>query len=82
MLMSCCKNKNQGCGNKVVSKPDFLVCTCMGVMQSDIQDAIKNGAKSFESLSESLGVGTGCSSCVAQVEEILKEEMSSEYCKS
>ena len=32
------------------SKPDYLVCTCMGVMYSDIVDVIKSGADSFEQL--------------------------------
>lgn len=55
------------------NKPDYLVCTCMVVMYSDIVSAIKSGHTTFEQLSESLGVGTGCSSCVAEVKDILKE---------
>ena len=79
--MSCCKNKNQGCAKKVEQQSDYLVCTCMGVMHSDICDAIKSGADTFEDLSDKLGVGTGCSSCVAEVEEILKSEKQTECCK-
>ena len=55
------------------SKPDYLVCTCMAVMHSEIIEAIANGDDSFQALQDSLGVGTGCSSCVAEVHEILKE---------
>ncbi len=54
-------------------KPDYLVCTCMEVMYSQIVEAIENGSKSFQELSESLGVGTGCSSCIDEVMQILKE---------
>ncbi len=54
------------------NKPDYLVCTCMVVMYSDIVAAIKSGQKTFEELSDSLGVGTGCSSCVAEVKDILR----------
>jgi bacterioferritin-associated ferredoxin len=54
-------------------KSDYLVCTCMGVMRSEIVDAIKNGADTYEQLQEMLGVGTGCSSCVPEVHEILDE---------
>ena len=54
-------------------KPDYLVCTCMGVMYSDIVEAIKNGADSFQALQDLLGVGTGCSTCVEDVYNILKE---------
>ena len=59
-----------------MSRPDYLVCTCFGVMYSEICMAIKNGCKSFESLQESLMVGSGCSSCVNEVVEILQEELS------
>lgn len=57
------------------NKPDYLVCTCFGVMHSEICGAIAKGCKDFESLQDSLMVGTGCSSCVAEVCEILREEL-------
>ena len=53
---------------------DHLVCTCMEVMKSDIVKEIKEGAETFDELSNKLGVGTGCSSCVDEVHEILAEE--------
>lgn len=55
-------------------KPDYLVCTCMCIMYSDIVESIKSGSKTFEDLKSELLVGTGCNSCVAEVEEILREE--------
>lgn len=58
-------------GSPLLQKPDYLVCTCMGVMYSDICEAIKSGMDTFEALSDALGVGTGCSSCVQEVHEIL-----------
>lgn len=79
--MSCCKNKNQGCINSKNQQSDYLVCTCMGVMYSEICQAIDQGADSFSELSDRLGVGTGCSSCVAEVEAILKSKKQSECCK-
>ena len=60
----------------LTNRPDYLVCTCFGVMYSEICDAINNGSKSFESLQESLMIGTGCSSCVDEVHEILQQELS------
>ncbi|MDR3550915.1 MAG: (2Fe-2S)-binding protein [Candidatus Babeliales bacterium] len=57
------------------NKPDYLVCTCFGVMYSEICTAIKNGCKTFDSLQDSLMVGTGCSSCVSEVNDILKQEL-------
>ena len=72
MSSGCCKSNN-----KLVKteKPDYLVCTCMEVMYSQITDAIRNGDDTYNKLSDSLGVGTGCSSCVEEVHEILKEEL-------
>ncbi len=64
--------KNNGCCKSV--KDDYVVCTCMEVMHSAILEAISKGEDSFDKLSDSLGVGTGCSSCVQEVHEILKEE--------
>ncbi len=60
------------------ARPDYLVCTCMEVMYSQIVEAIDQGADTFEQLSDMLGVGTGCSSCVEEVYEILKEVKESE----
>jgi len=84
--MSCCQNKDQGCQKSQETVPDYLVCTCMGVMYSEIKSAVENGSKSFDSLSDKLGVGTGCSSCVAEVEAILtttlRGDMSTGCCKS
>ena len=54
-------------------KPDYLVCTCMGVMCSEIEESIAEGNDSFDALSECLEVGTGCNSCVEEVNYILKE---------
>lgn len=74
--MSCCKGSNNSCGKKNATQDtsvDYLVCTCMGVMYQEILEAIRSGKDTFEALSESLGVGTGCSSCVAEVQEMLKQ---------
>jgi len=69
--MSC--EKKEGCCKQ--ERSDYLVCTCMEVMYSDIKEAIKGGADTFEKLSDKLGVGTGCSSCVDEVHEILEEQL-------
>ena len=66
--MACCKKKDKiDCCSK-----DHLVCVCMGVMQSDICDAIDRGHDTYDKLQKKLEVGTGCSSCVAEVHDILK----------
>lgn len=59
----------------LMSKPDYLVCTCMGVMYSEICQEIQNGEDTFQKLSNKLLVGTGCNSCIPEVESILKDEL-------
>lgn len=58
-----------------LKRPDYVVCTCMEVMYSQVVEAIHEGEDSFNKLSERLGVGTGCSSCVDEVKSILAEEL-------
>lgn len=78
--MSCSK-KNSCCQNKVKQEvPDYLVCTCMGVMRSEIIEAIESGIDTFECLSDELGVGTGCSSCVEEVHQLLAKYKESGSC--
>jgi bacterioferritin-associated ferredoxin len=57
-------------------KPDYLVCICWGVMYSEIVQAIKEGCADFDCLQEKLMVGTGCSSCIEEIHEILQEARS------
>jgi bacterioferritin-associated ferredoxin len=82
--MSCGKNAGSNCCKKEqkAADNDYLVCTCMGVMRSEILAAIDDGAHTFEELSQLLGVGTGCSSCVAEVHQILQSKLKSGCCKS
>lgn len=56
-------------------RPDYLVCTCMAVMYSDIIQSINSGNDSYEKLQEALLVGTGCNSCVEEVKDILAQEL-------
>jgi bacterioferritin-associated ferredoxin len=57
----------------LLQKPDYLVCTCMAVMYHDIVRAIEAGHTTFETLQETLLIGTGCSSCVEEIHHILRE---------
>jgi NAD(P)H-nitrite reductase large subunit len=68
------KERMEDYSSLLSQKPDYLVCTCMGVMYSDIVAAIAQGNTTFEALQETLLVGTGCSSCHEEVQQILKEQ--------
>ncbi|MFT8313815.1 MAG: (2Fe-2S)-binding protein [Clostridium sp.] len=41
-----------------------VVCGCFNVTEQDLNNAIKNGAKSFEEVQAVTKVGTGCGRCV------------------
>lgn len=71
--MGNCSGKKDGvcCQQKAVD--DYLVCTCMGVMYTEIIEAIHNGARDFQALQDKLMVGTGCSSCVQEINDILAQ---------
>lgn len=56
-------------------RPDYVVCTCMAVMYSDLVQSIENGCDTYEKLQETWLVGTGCNSCVEEVHAILKQEL-------
>jgi bacterioferritin-associated ferredoxin len=58
----------------LLQRPDYLVCTCMGVMYSDIVQAIKEGDDTYAKLQERLFVGTGCNSCVDEVKEMVSKK--------
>jgi len=51
------KGENKMDNNKVV-------CGCFKVTVQDLNNAIKNGAKSFEEVQAATKVGTGCGNCV------------------
>lgn len=79
--MGCCK-KNNCCKSQSSSMDmDYLVCTCMGVLKSEVIEAIDRGNDTFEQLSQELGVGTGCSSCVEEVHQILEKSKQEKCCK-
>jgi len=56
-------------------KFDYLVCMCMGVLYSDIVNAITEGCTTFAELQDKLSVSTGCMSCKQEVKAILKKEL-------
>ncbi|MBI2352626.1 (2Fe-2S)-binding protein [Candidatus Dependentiae bacterium] len=70
--MNCCKkNETKDTSRQAVIDNDYLLCTCMGVMKSDVVAAIDRGAVTFQALADELGVGTGCGTCVDEVMQIL-----------
>lgn len=51
---------------------DIEICHCMGVMKSEIVEAIKSkGLKTVEEVQEATEAGTVCGGCIPDIEDIL-----------
>ncbi len=53
---------------------DDILCTCMDITKGEVEDAIK-GKKltTVEQVQEETDAGTGCGSCIEDIEDLLKE---------
>jgi len=55
---------------------DNIICNCMDVSEHEIVDAIKNKeAIDVQDIMDITGAGTGCGSCVDDIQEILDREL-------
>ena len=55
---------------------DNIICNCMDVSEHEIVDSIKNKkATNVQDVMDITGAGTGCGSCIDDIEEILKREL-------
>jgi len=51
---------------------DETVCTCVGVTNGMIKDAVYNGANTMEEIQEITGAGTVCGACLENVQHLLE----------
>jgi len=55
---------------------DNIICNCMDVSEHEIVDAIKNKeAVTVQDIMDITGAGTGCGSCIDDLDDILKREL-------
>jgi len=55
---------------------DNIICNCLNVSEHEIVDAIKNKeAVTLQDIMDTTGAGTGCGSCIDDIDEILKREL-------
>ena len=52
-----------------------VICNCFNVTKDDILEAIKNGAKTLEEVQEATSAGTGCGSCLDQINEVVNDNI-------
>lgn len=50
----------------------MYVCLCKAVTDSQIKQAVEDGAQSFREVRDSLGVATVCGSCACAAKELVK----------
>lgn len=50
-----------------------IICTCLGITDHDIEEAVKSGARTWGQLQEATKIGTVCGGCKTQAEELLHE---------
>lgn len=51
----------------------MYVCLCQAVKETDVRQALADGAQDVEDLAERLGVGTGCG-CCREFAQVLVDE--------
>ncbi|MDD5934700.1 MAG: (2Fe-2S)-binding protein [Clostridiales bacterium] len=49
---------------------DKAICRCRKVFLADLEEAVNNGASSFEEVVEVTGIGKGCGRCKKQAQEV------------
>jgi nitrogen fixation NifU-like protein len=47
------------------------ICRCLGITDKDIENAFRNGARSWEQLQQATKIGTGCGNCKEKAMELL-----------
>ena len=60
----------------------MYVCICKGITDSDIRNAVADGADSMQSIRQQTGVSTQCGQCSSLAKMVFKEalEESAEQC--
>jgi len=53
----------------------MYVCVCNGITDTQLREAIRNGAYTLRALREQVGVATNCGRCAQCARGILLEEM-------
>jgi len=49
----------------------MYVCICKAITDADIREAAETGAADIERLTETLGIGGGCGTCLEMAEAII-----------
>ena len=64
--------KREGMKDRIVREKTQVVCTCLGITDKDIEEAVLEGAFTFEKVQHKTKVGTGCGRCVNRVTKMIE----------
>ncbi|WP_086933531.1 bacterioferritin-associated ferredoxin [Agarilytica rhodophyticola] len=53
----------------------MYVCLCKGVTDSQIREAVNNGAESMRAVREQLDVSSQCGKCACHVRDLVKDAL-------
>ncbi|MFH2129089.1 MAG: iron-sulfur cluster assembly scaffold protein [bacterium] len=62
-----------GMADKVETKEALIICECMEVTDHEIEEAVLEGARSFQDLQEITKISTGCGECRQDATLLLQE---------
>ena len=56
----------------------MYICVCKAVTDSQIREAVNNGAQSMRAVREQLGVMTGCGKCACLTRDVVNSALADE----
>lgn len=65
--------KHHGMEDKIPAVKSKVVCTCIGITDADIEEAVRQGAGTFEELQNRTKIATGCGGCRKEAEELFHQ---------
>ena len=65
--------RKTGQENKIQKEKAVIVCQCMNVTDKDIEQAVKEGARTYLDLQNKTKIGTVCGQCKEQTLKLLEE---------
>lgn len=65
--------KKNNMNDRIREKEEVLVCTCLNLMESDIEHAVLHGATTFEKLQQATKIGTACGKCIGDAKNVMND---------
>jgi NifU-like protein len=65
--------RKNGMEGKITGREARTICNCIGVTDLDIEEAVKQGDRSFDDLQKRTKIGTVCGECKTEAEEVLHQ---------